>query len=90
MSWRKTVVFTTSFHVAPTVASTAARFVITRSVCAPTSPGDDLTRRRIDRDLAGGEEETVRDDALRIRTDGGRRLVRVNDLQAHNSLLADE
>ena len=41
------------------------------------------------RDLTGGKEESVRDDALRIRTDGGRRLVRVNDLQAHNSLLEE-
>ena len=33
------------------------------------------------RDLAGGEEEAVGDDALRVRTDGGGRLVGVNDLR---------
>ena len=47
---------------------------------------DDLRCRRVDRDLTGGVEEAVRDDALRIGTDGGRRLIRVNDSQAHVTL----
>src|SRR6185437_2583165 len=38
MSWRYTVVFTTFAQFAPTVASTAARLAITRSVCAATPP----------------------------------------------------
>ena len=48
MSCRKIVVFTTSFHVALTVASTAARFDITRSVWARNVALHHLTRRRID------------------------------------------
>ena len=39
------------------------------------------------RDLTSGKEKPIGDDALRIRTDGGRRLIGLNDLQTHESVL---
>ena len=84
MSCRKTVVFTTSFHVAPTVAEHRGEVRHHALGLRGDVAGDDLPGRGIDRDLAGGEQEAIGDDALRVRADGGGRLVRVHDLQAHD------
>ena len=64
MSCRKTVVFTTSLQLAPAALEHGrGGSCITRSVCATTSPSHDLAGRRVERDLAGGEQEAAGDDA---------------------------
>ena len=71
MSWRKIVVFTTSFHVGADGRQHRGEIRHHALGLRAHVARHDLTRRRIERDLTGGEEETVGDDALRIRTDGG-------------------
>ena len=77
MSWRKTVVFTTSFHVAPTAVKNGREVRHHALRLRDDVTGHDLSGGRIDGDLAGGKQEPVGDDALRVRTNGAGRLVRV-------------
>ena len=69
MSARKTVVRTTSANERPPALRTAPRLSNTRRVCAAMSPLDDLPGGRIERHLAGDEQQLAGANGLRVRAD---------------------
>ena len=72
MSTRKIVVLTTSAQVAPAASRTARQVGHDPLGLRTDAALDDRARLRVERRLAGGEEQAVGDDALAVRADRGR------------------
>ncbi len=89
MSCRYTVVFTTSAQLAPAASRTALRFAEDALRLLGEAPFHEATGLRVDRDLTRGEEQPVRDDALRVGTDRLRRVRRRDPPNAHGSSLKE-